>query len=97
MATTPDPRSIARPRSSQTCGFGRVIGMRKEVVWLLLRFEVVALRGWSATLFLWLLGAPHLLSLKVLVKQVKSLLVRAGASHDGEHPLSRLVMGCFGN
>jgi len=83
--------------SSQRCGFERVTGMRKDFVWLLLRFEVVTLRGWSATLFLWLLGAPHLFSLKVLIKKVESLFVRAGASHDGEHPLSRLVMGCFSN
>jgi hypothetical protein len=43
------------------------------------------------------LAATSLLCLEVLVKKVKSLLVGVGAASDGEHALSGLVMGSFGN
>lgn len=43
------------------------------------------------------LAAAHLLGLEVLVQQVESSLVGLGASHNGEHALTSIVMGCLGD
>jgi hypothetical protein len=43
------------------------------------------------------LASSHLLSLEVLVKQVKGLLVGARGSSNSEHPLARLVVGGLGD
>ena len=41
------------------------------------------------------LAATHLLRLQVLVQEEQGRLVGLGASHDGEHALAGLVMGCL--
>lgn len=41
------------------------------------------------------MASAHLLSLEVLVQQVKRSLVGLSASHDGEHALTSVVMRCL--
>ena len=48
-------------------------------------------------LILVVLASAHLLSLEVLVEEIERSLVGLDVSHDGEHALSGIVMGCLGN
>lgn len=48
-------------------------------------------------LFLGQLAAAGLLRFQVLVKEIQRLLVRLGASHDGEHALTGVIVGRLGD
>lgn len=52
---------------------------------------------WGRHLFLGQLAAAGLLRLQVLVQEIQRLLVRLGATHDGEHTLTGLIMRGLGN